>query len=66
MMVSMAVVGLELLAEAHVKRADDEEGEGDAQVDEVVHGVVDVIPPPRCILPRSCRVKGRTCGVKKT
>jgi hypothetical protein len=28
-----------LLAKAHVKRADDEEGEGDAQVDEVVHGV---------------------------
>jgi hypothetical protein len=39
MMVSMAVVGLELLAEAHVKRADDEEGQGEAGVEDVVHGV---------------------------
>ena len=35
----MAVVGLKLFAEAHVKRADDEEGDGDAQVDEIVHDV---------------------------
>jgi|GEM_PF-5197433 len=38
-MVSMAVVGLELLAEAHVQRADDEKGQSEAGVDEVVHGV---------------------------
>ena len=36
---------LELLAKAHVKRADDEEGGGDADVDEVVHGFRMVLPP---------------------
>ena len=41
-MVSMAVVGLELLAEAHVQRADDEKGQSEAGVDEVVHGVLGV------------------------
>jgi hypothetical protein len=39
MMVSMALVGLVLLAEAHVQRTGDEEGDGDAQVDEIVHGL---------------------------
>ena len=39
-MVSMAMVGLELLAEAHVKRADDEKGQSEAGVDEVVHGLL--------------------------
>jgi hypothetical protein len=29
---------LEAAAETHVKRANDEEGDGDAEVDEVVHG----------------------------
>ena len=38
----MAVVGLELLAEAHVQCADDEKGQREAGVDEVVHGVLGV------------------------
>jgi hypothetical protein len=54
-MVSMAVVGLKLFAEAHVKGADDEEGDGDAQVDEIVHGVCGCCStakmPAHCILP---------------
>ena len=33
------VCDLEVAAEAHVERADDEEGSGDADVDEVVHFV---------------------------
>ena len=45
MMVSMVVGFLELLAEAHIKRADDEEGGGDADVDEVVHSVRMVLHP---------------------
>ena len=36
-MVSMVRVSSELFAEAHVKRTDEEEGGGDAEIDEVSH-----------------------------
>jgi hypothetical protein len=63
--------GLELFAEAEVETADDEKGDGHAEVEEVTHG-----SPPVCFLGGLSwthrlpqwdfqRIKGRPKGVKK-